>query len=62
MTIKERYEEAKEIYRKIGVDTDAALKALDMIPISMHCWQGDDVSGFDNPGELSGGKIGRAHV
>lgn len=55
MSVKDRYEEAKEKYRKIGVDTDAALEALDRIPISMHCWQGDDVNGFDNPGEISGG-------
>lgn len=55
MMIKERYEAAKEAYRAIGVDTDAALEALAKIPVSMHCWQGDDVAGFDNPGQLSGG-------
>ena len=47
MMIKERYEAAKEAYRAIGVDTDAALEALAKIPVSMHCWQGDDVRGFD---------------
>ena len=52
---KERYEQAKKMYAAIGVDTDAALKALSQIPISMHCWQGDDVSGFENDGALSGG-------
>ena len=39
MMIKERYEAAKEAYRAIGVDTDAALEALAKIPVSMHCWQ-----------------------
>lgn len=55
MTVKERYEAAKEIYKAIGVDTDAAIAALKNIPISMHCWQGDDVIGFDGAGALSGG-------
>ena len=55
MTVKERYEAAKEIYRAAGVDTDAALEALKNIPVSMHCWQGDDVMGFDGAGALSGG-------
>ena len=50
-----RYIEAKEIYRQIGVDTDAALKTLQSVPISMHCWQGDDVGGFENAGALTGG-------
>ena len=52
---KERYEQAKKMYASIGVDTDAALAALAQIPISMHCWQGDDVGGFENGGALSGG-------
>lgn len=55
MTIKERYEAAREAYRAMGVDTDAALEALKKIPVSMHCWQGDDVVGFDGAGALSGG-------
>lgn len=55
ITNKERYEAAKERYQAIGVDTDAALEALKNIPISMHCWQGDDVVGFDVEGELTGG-------
>lgn len=55
MTIKERYEAAKEAYRAVGTDTDKALEALKNIPISMHCWQGDDVTGFDGAGALSGG-------
>jgi L-rhamnose isomerase len=55
MNTKQRYESAKEIYKSIGVDTDAAIEALKNIPISMHCWQGDDVAGFEGDGELSGG-------
>lgn len=55
MTIKERYEAAKESYKAVGVDTDQVLLALKQIPISMHCWQGDDVTGFDGAGALSGG-------
>ena len=55
MTVKERYEAAKESYKAIGVDTDKAVEALKAIPISMHCWQGDDVVGFDRAGALSGG-------
>lgn len=55
MTIKEQYKLAKETYAKIGVDTEKALKILKDIPISMHCWQGDDVTGFDHDGPLTGG-------
>ena len=55
MTIKEKYEVAREAYKGMGVDTDAALEALKKIPVSMHCWQGDDVVGFDGAGALSGG-------
>lgn len=50
------YRAAKEYYATIGVDTDAALKKLAAIPISLHCWQGDDVGGFEpNAGGASGG-------
>lgn len=55
MNTEERYISAKEIYAKLGVDTDEALKKLIQVPISMHCWQGDDVRGFDHKGPLSGG-------
>lgn len=55
MTVKERYEAAKEIYGKLGIDTDQALADLKNIPVSMHCWQGDDVTGFDQDGPLTGG-------
>lgn len=55
-TVEERYQDAKARYAEIGVDTDAALKKLQDVKISMHCWQGDDVKGFLNPdGELTGG-------
>jgi len=49
------YQIAKERYAKIGVDTEDAIKKLQSIAISIHCWQGDDVAGFENVGELSGG-------
>ncbi len=55
MTVKERYESAKEIYRAVGVDTDEAVQKLENVKISMHCWQGDDVIGFDHDGPLTGG-------
>lgn len=55
MTQKERYASAKEMYAKIGVDTDAAIAKLKEIPVSLHCWQGDDVTGFDHDGPLTGG-------
>jgi L-rhamnose isomerase len=55
MNVKERYESAKEIYQSIGVDSDAAMEILKTINISMHCWQGDDVGGFDTKGPLTGG-------
>ena len=50
-----RYEEAKQMYASCGVDTEAALTALAKVPLSLHCWQGDDVTGFDHEGALSGG-------
>jgi L-rhamnose isomerase len=47
---------AKERYAMLGVDTDKALKTLVQIPISLHCWQGDDVAGFETPdAEMGGG-------
>ena len=49
------YESARELYKKIGVDTDAAIAKLKSIPVSLHCWQGDDVIGFDHDGPLTGG-------
>lgn len=55
MTTKERYESAKARYAKVGVDTDKAIQVLKNVPISLHCWQGDDVKGFDQDGPLTGG-------
>ena len=49
------YELAKEVYAKYGVDTDAAIAKCKEIPVALHCWQGDDVIGFDNDGGLTGG-------
>lgn len=43
-----RFEEAKEKYAAYGVDVDKALEKLGKVRISMHCWQGDDVLGFDS--------------
>ncbi len=55
MTIQERYQSARELYASLGVDTEEAMKKLQTISISMHCWQGDDVGGFEGVGQLSGG-------
>ena len=50
------YTRAREAYALLGVDTERALTRLDQVAISMHCWQGDDVRGFENPdGPLTGG-------
>ena len=49
------YEYAKAQYAAAGVDVEAAMAKADAIPVSMHCWQGDDVIGFDGVGELTGG-------
>lgn len=54
-SIRSAYELAKERYAALGVDTDAALAKLATIPISLHCWQGDDVGGFESDAELGGG-------
>ena len=50
------YQEAKQVYGAIGIDTDAAIARLKKVPISLHCWQGDDVKGFDQKdAALTGG-------
>ncbi|MEE1278639.1 MAG: L-rhamnose isomerase [Acutalibacteraceae bacterium] len=49
------YELAKEKYAKYGVDVEAAINTLKNAPVSLHCWQGDDVIGFDHEGPLTGG-------
>ena len=54
--MSERYESAKKRYEAWGVDVEAALTALKNVPISVHCWQGDDVIGLEGSGRaLSGG-------
>ena len=56
--IDSAYQIARQQYAAIGVDTEAAMRRLESIPVSMHCWQGDDVGGFETAGaELSGGGI-----
>lgn len=55
MNIDERYESAKAQYEAIGVNVEQALEQLKRTPISMHCWQGDDVMGFEGADSLSGG-------
>lgn len=47
-----RYEEAKKIYAQYGVDTEAAMERLAKLSVSVHCWQGDDVIGFDGSDSL----------
>lgn len=53
--MKKIYESAKERYVGLGIDVEKAIETLERIPISIHCWQGDDVIGFDGEGSLSGG-------
>jgi len=54
--IQEAYHIARERFQEEGIDTEATLRVLNAIPISIQCWQGDDVLGFENPnGTLSGG-------
>lgn len=52
-----RYDDAKQIYAKYGIDTDKAIEKLKSVSVSLHCWQGDDVRGFDTDPEkpLTGG-------
>jgi L-rhamnose isomerase len=56
MSIRERYELAKKDYEKHGIDVDKVLSDLQKVKISIHCWQGDDVTGFEvSKNDLSGG-------
>ncbi len=56
--VRKAYEAAKEEYAVLGVDVEAAMEKLDSFPISLHCWQADDVGGFETPdATLSGGGI-----
>ena len=55
MTQKELYQIAKDRYAAMGIDTEAVIEKLSKVRISMHCWQADDVRGFENAGALTGG-------
>ncbi len=55
--IEQSYKLARERYAALGVDTDKVLRTLARIPISIHCWQGDDVGGFENAGQELGGGL-----
>ncbi|MDS0525018.1 L-rhamnose isomerase [Clostridium sp. SHJSY1] len=56
MNIKERYELAKKDYENLGIDVEKSLESLQKVKISIHCWQGDDVTGFEvSQNDLSGG-------
>ena len=55
--IASAYEVARDRYAEVGVDTDAALRRLAAVPISLHCWQGDDVQGFEKLGTGLGGGL-----
>lgn len=56
-SIERSYQLAQERYAQLGVNTDQALAQLARIPISIHCWQGDDVGGFENAGQELGGGL-----
>jgi L-rhamnose isomerase len=57
-TVLQAYEHAREQYALLGVNTDAAIQKMDQVKISLHCWQTDDVGGFETPdAELGGGGI-----
>lgn len=53
--IEQAYEIAKQRYAELGIDTDKALETLQNVQISLHCWQTDDVAGFESTGDLTGG-------
>ena len=53
--IEKAYEVARERYAAYGIDTEAVLDVLQRVPLSLHCWQADDVTGFESAGELTGG-------
>ena len=53
--VRQSYADAREQYGEFGVDTEAVLDRMADIQISIHCWQGDDVSGFERGGPLTGG-------
>jgi L-rhamnose isomerase len=56
-TIEKTFEAARQRYTELGVDTERAIERLSKIAVSLHCWQGDDVRGFESSEGLSGGGI-----
>ena len=56
-TIEKTFEAARQRYAELGVDTERAIERLSKIAVSLHCWQGDDVRGFESSEGLSGGGI-----
>ncbi len=56
-SVEKSYSLARERYAALGVDTDKSLESLQKLQISIHCWQADDVSGFENPGNFGRGGI-----
>jgi len=54
-TVRDGYAYARAVFGELGVDTDEAIRKTNAVPLSMHCWQGDDVIGFDGTGSLDGG-------
>src|SRR5262245_30985471 len=57
VAVEKGYEWARERYAGLGVSTERALEVLRTVPVSLHCWQGDDVGGFENEAGLTGGGI-----
>src|SRR3974390_2934813 len=55
--LEKAYALAHESYAQLGVDVEQALAQLARVPISIHCWQGDDVGGFENAGQVLGGGL-----
>ena len=53
--IKQAYDIAVERYAEFGIDVEKVLEKMDSVEISMHCWQADDVNGFESAGDLTGG-------
>ena len=54
MSIENAYKAARQRYAELGVDTEKAIEHLSKTAISLHCWQGDDVGGFETSEGLSG--------
>jgi len=56
-SIETCYAEARERFASLGVDSDAAISSLSGVAISLHCWQGDDIAGFEGAGNELGGDL-----